>query len=123
MDNPVINLVCPNCYTEIETIIWAKIDAATDEKAKNRILAGTLFDHICPSCQESFYLDYPVMYYDDKKKIIIYYENDYSLLSEAKSIFEKIKKIRINNECPYEDYQFYIVKTSKELRKKVMTEK
>ena len=121
MKNPEINLICSECQCEFKTILWANINAATDTEAKEKILKGILFEQICPNCNSSFYLGYPVIYFDEQKKIIIYYENVPTELTEAKIVIEKIKNIKKDNTYPYKDYKFYIVKTPKELRKKVMS--
>ena len=90
-------LHCPQCASKNHIHVYKSINAQEDEKLRNKILSGQLFDFYCPYCEYRARLYYPCLYNDVKGKFMVYFIPgiDKGLVSDRniESEFENMPKI------------------------------
>ncbi len=68
MKERMIPITCPHCGHVFEikrdTVLIADIDKVAEERLEN----GSYFMHQCQKCKNMFYLYYPFLYHDTKRK-------------------------------------------------------
>lgn len=67
-----VKITCPKCKKECDYLIWESINIQLDPEMKERILNGEAFLFKCPDCGNEVYVNYPVLYHDMEKKMMIY---------------------------------------------------
>ena len=52
-------VTCPSCHHEGDFELWDSINTALDPEMKEKVLNKSIFLYTCPSCGETFRLNYP----------------------------------------------------------------
>lgn len=65
-------VVCPMCGELAKAEVYTSVNATVNRPLRERVLSGSLFDWICPSCGYSARLNYPVLYNDMKNRFMVY---------------------------------------------------
>lgn len=68
MKERMISVTCPHCGHVFEIKRDTVVIAQMDSVAKKRLNDGSYFMHQCQHCKNMFYLYYPFLYRDPKKK-------------------------------------------------------
>ena len=68
MKERMIPITCPHCGHVFEIKRDTVVIAQMDSVAKKRLNDGSYFMHQCQKCKNMFYLYYPFLYRDPKKK-------------------------------------------------------
>ena len=68
MKERMIPVTCPHCGHVFEIKRDTVVIAQMDTVAKKRLDDGSYFMHQCQNCKQMFYLYYPFLYRDPKKK-------------------------------------------------------
>ena len=79
MKERMIPITCPHCGHVFEIKRDTVVIAQMDSVARKRLNDGSYFMHQCQHCKSMFYLYYPFLYRDPKKKFNL-------VLTEQKSI-------------------------------------
>ncbi|MEE1115115.1 MAG: CpXC domain-containing protein [Eubacterium sp.] len=110
---------CPECGTESDALILDKINTAVDPSMKEMVRTGDAFLFNCPNCGKKFHLEYPFMYHDPDRKVIIYYvisDEDYK---DASRTIGRIQSGAVEgDEEDFEGYTFRIVRNRHEFLEK-----
>ena len=56
-------VTCPSCHHEGDFELWDSINTALDPEMKEKVLNKSIFLYTCPSCGETFRLNYPTLYF------------------------------------------------------------
>ena len=64
---------CPNCGTELKTIIWSSLNVLLDREAKNDLLAGRINCIQCTNCDFEAFIPVPFLYHDQENKFCVQY--------------------------------------------------
>lgn len=112
---------CPKCGAEQEIKIWESINVNLDIDVKERILINDFFNHKCKSCSEIFVLNYPCLYNDSEKKVMIYLlpafnRNNEKDISALNNITEELDLNMTRN------YKLRVVTTINSLMEKILIE-
>ena len=51
-------VTCPSCHHEGDFELWDSINTALDPEMKEKVLNQSIFLYTCPSCGETFRLNY-----------------------------------------------------------------
>ena len=105
---------CPSCKAENEVNIWDSINVTLDPEIKPELLNGKIFKYNCIKCNFEFKLEYPFLYHDMDKKIMIWYSKEQGIMPKIEKlidgsypgrlrrVYEKsrlIEKINIIDDC------------------------
>lgn len=97
-------VLCPECKLMSRQIIYPTINSKDFIEQKNALLDGSLFMWQCPHCKSVSNLQYPFLYHDQDKQLLIYYSpnSHYSNISEGKlnkeyEILNNITKRLVSN--------------------------
>ena len=77
-------VTCPSCHHEGDFELWASINTALDPEMKEKVLNKSIFLYTCPSCGETFRLNYPTLYHQMEDLIMIYLVSE----SEVEKTYE-----------------------------------
>ena len=55
-------VTCPSCHHEGDFELWDSINTALDPEMKEKVLTQSIFLYTCPSCGETFRLNYQVLF-------------------------------------------------------------
>ena len=65
-------VTCPSCHHEGDFELWDSINTALDPEMKEKVLNQSIFLYTCPSCGETFRLNYSTLYYQMEDLVMIY---------------------------------------------------
>ena len=77
-------VTCPSCHHEGDFELWDSINTALNPEMKEKVLNQSIFLYTCPSCGETFRLNYPTLYHQMEDLIMIYLVSE----SEAEKTYE-----------------------------------
>ena len=77
-------VTCPSCHHEGDFELWDSINTALDPEMKEKVLNQSIFLYTCPSCGETFRLNYPTLYHQMEDLVMIYLVPE----SEVKKTYE-----------------------------------
>ena len=77
-------VTCPSCHHEGDFELWDSINTALDPEMKEKVLNKSIFLYTCPSCGETFRLNYPTLYHQMEDLIMIYLVSE----SEVEKTYE-----------------------------------
>ncbi len=106
-----VHFPCPNCHATMDVTVWDSVNTGLMPDLPKRIISGEFFDHVCPTCGSVCHMEYPLLYHDMEKNImiwVVYQDEDYH---------DRVQEIR--NADLAEGYLSRIVHTVDELREKV----
>ena len=64
-------VVCPMCGELSKAEIYTSVNPTIQKGIRGRVLDGELFSWICPSCNHSARLTYPILYNDMKNRFMV----------------------------------------------------
>lgn len=106
-----VHFPCPKCNTTMDATVWDSVNTGLMQDLPKRIISGEFFDHVCPTCGFVCHMEYPLLYHDMEKNImiwVVYKDEDYH---------DRVQEIR--NADLAKGYLSRIVHTVDELREKV----
>lgn len=112
----VQQLTCPHCKQSTEVTFWSSVNVTLEPQLKEKLLAGELFAQKCPNCGEVARLDYPMLYHDMEKKLLIFYVRDDKGRADAIEVFNNDKNMLASPE----EYEKRIVGSINQLREKIL---
>ena len=65
-------VTCPSCHHEEDFELWDSINTALDPEMKEKVLNQSIFLYTCPSCGETFRLNYSTLYHQMEDLVMIY---------------------------------------------------
>ena len=77
-------VTCPSCHHEGDFELWDSINTALDPEMKEKVLNQSIFLYTCPSCGETFCLNYSTLYHQMEDLVMIYLVPE----SEVKKTYE-----------------------------------
>ena len=77
-------VTCPSCHHERDFELWDSINTALDPEMKEKVLNQSIFLYTCPSCGETFRLNYSTLYHQMEDLVMIYLVPE----SEVKKTYE-----------------------------------
>ena len=92
-----LQLKCSKCGEEFSINTYETVNITTDPELKKRVLTKDIFKVNCPKCGELHRINYPVIYADEEKKILVNLVTKQSKLDDLKDL-ENIKKINYLSE-------------------------
>lgn len=117
-----VKITCPKCKKESDFLIWESINILLDPEMKERILNGEAFLFKCPDCGNEVYVNYPVLYHDMEKKMMIYLlpDDEKEIKSAAKFMSEmNSKNAELDLSFLADGYSNRIVTSLRELQEKI----
>jgi len=113
---------CPFCGQDVPYVMWQSLNTVLDPEAKKQLLEGSLFTAICPKCNETHNIVYPILYHDMENSVMIQLAPDeqceidfidFIESAEEKPGFNFIADMKKN-------YTYRIVSDISELREKAL---
>lgn len=88
MKERMIPITCPHCGHVFEIKRGTVVIAQMDSVARKRLNDGSYFMHQCQKCKSMFYLYYPFLYRDPKKKfnLVLTQQKNIDNLSEDERV-------------------------------------
>lgn len=111
-----VKVKCPKCGSEIDASVWDSVNVDLDHAEKTKVLNGTFFQVTCQNCNYVSNLDYPCLYHDMAKRIMVQYVSNEN---EAKKCMEMYEDIQREFDAGLDAYQIRIVLRQRELLEKV----
>ena len=65
-------VTCPSCHHEGDFELWDSINTALNPEMKEKVLNQSIFLYTCPSCGETFCLNYSTLYHQMEDLVMIY---------------------------------------------------
>lgn len=83
-----IDVTCQACGHVSPHDYQGVVEAATQPEMVDKLLEGTLFDHVCPQCGAVFGVAAPVLFRDDDRRLMINLAPDLADTAEVEQLFE-----------------------------------
>lgn len=107
---------CSVCGKHNDIVEWESLNAQLDPEEKEMLLQGNLFEYTCENCNSINKLNYPFIYHDMKRKIMIYYiTSDQDRLR----VEEFIKVFKTSDQYLSKNYKYRIVTSHEQLLEKI----
>ena len=87
-------VTCPSCHHEGDFELWDSINTALDPEMKEKVLNKSIFLYTCPSCGETFRLNYPTLYHQMEDLVMIYLVPESEIEKTYEIFYKKIQKIQ-----------------------------
>lgn len=104
---------CPICGKETKALVWESLNIEFNPELKEKLLDGSLFQVKCNHCGRFVYVEYPLLYHDMEKKIMIHCDPALRDNALADSFAKGLAESYIR------DYKQRFVLNSRELAEKV----
>ena len=108
-------VTCPSCHHEGDFELWDSINTALDPEMKEKVLNQSIFLYTCPSCGETFRLNYSTLYYQMEDLVMIYLVSE----SEVKKTYEIFYEKNALADYRTEKYLYRIVTSANQLVEKI----
>ena len=110
-------VTCPSCHHEGDFELWDSINTALDPEMKEKVLNQSIFLYTCPSCGETFRLNYSTLYHQMEDLVMIYLVPE----SEVKKTYEIFYEKNALADYRYrtEKYLYRIVTSANQLVEKI----
>lgn len=59
-----IGVTCPACNNEGAYRIWDSVNVDLSPNMKPKVMDGSLFEWVCPTCKKKYTIPYPFLYHD-----------------------------------------------------------
>lgn len=69
----VEKIICPNCKTESDFLLWDSINTCLDPEMKEKVRNGEVFKWKCPTCGNEAMVEYATLYHQMEDRVMIYY--------------------------------------------------
>lgn len=109
-----IKLKCSKCGEEFDFPIYETINVTENPELKKNIISKEIFKAYCPKCGEIHRINYPVIYADEQKKILVNLVTKESKLDDLKDLVN-IKKTNYLS-----DYRCRLVVDMHEMIEKIL---
>jgi len=110
-----ITAICPQCGKEIGVSAPESINMSVNPQDGQKLIDGTLFEAAC-SCGAKISIDFPVLYHDPEKRIMIYYVKP-EAVARTEAMFSAL---RMNPDFGQKGYQLRVATDQETLREKAM---
>lgn len=111
-------VTCPECNKTQKVKVWDSINVNLDPEQKENIMSGKLFEFTCDECGFTTRVQYPCLYHDMDKSLMIYCIPNFS--ADTKSLDKMLNRLKIDSpEHSMENYKFRIVKDTNKLLEKI----
>lgn len=87
----VIQVKCEKCQETFDFEIYETLNVSTNPELKKEIISKEVFKVHCPKCGELHRINYPMIYADEEKKVLVNLVNRQSKLDDLKDL-DNIKK-------------------------------
>ena len=108
-------VTCPSCHHEGDFELWDSINTALDPEMKEKVLNQSIFLYTCPSCGETFRLNYSTLYHQMEDLVMIYLVPE----SEVKKTYEIFYEKNALADYRTEKYLYRIVTSANQLVEKI----
>ena len=81
-----VQIVCDKCNTVYTTNIYETIHVTNNAELKKKVISKDIFKCTCPSCNEIKRINYPTLYADEDKKILIHLVTKESKIGDLKDL-------------------------------------
>ena len=108
-------VTCPSCHHEGDFELWDSINTALDPEMKEKVLNQSIFLYTCPSCGETFRLNYSTLYHQMEDLVMIYLVPE----SEVKKTYEIFYEKNALADFHTEKYLNRIVTSANQLVEKI----
>lgn len=102
-------VTCPSCHHEGDFELWDSINTALEPEMKEKVLNQSIFLYTCPSCGETFRLNYSTLYHQMEDLVMIYLVPE----SEVKKTYEIFYEKNVLADYRTEKYLYRIIQLSK----------
>ena len=87
-------VTCPSCHHEGDFELWDSINTALDPEMKEKVLNQSIFLYTCPSCGETFRLNYSTLYHQMEDLVMIYLVPESEVKKTYEIFYEKNHDLR-----------------------------
>jgi len=108
-------VTCPSCHHEGDFELWDSINTALDPEMKEKVLNQSIFLYTCPSCGETFRLNYSTLYHQMEDLVMIYLVPE----SEVEKTYEMFYGENALADYRTEKYLYRIVTSANQLVEKI----
>lgn len=109
---------CPNCGKETPFVLWVMLNTKENPEEAKQLAAGSLASFTCPHCGYHTPLNYPCLYMDPDRNLMIYNIcDDDEMREQAIQTFDTLQK----ENDPISNATFRIVDSTAQLSDKVTT--
>ena len=108
-------VTCPSCHHEGDFEVWDSINTVLDPAMKEKVLNQSIFLYTCPSCGETFRLNYSTLYHQMEDLVMIYLVPE----SEVKKTYEIFYEKNALADYRTEKYLYRIVTSANQLVEKI----
>ncbi len=111
-------VTCPKCNKIQKVKVWDSINVNLDTEQKENIMSGKLFQFICDECGFTTRVEYPCLYHDMDKNLMIYCIPNFS--GDTKILDKMLNKLKSDSlENSIKNYEFRVVKDTNKLAEKI----
>lgn len=111
-------VTCPKCNKIQKVKVWDSINVNLDTEQKENIMSGKLFQFICDECGFTTRVEYPCLYHDMDKNLVIYCIPNFS--GDTKILDKMLNKLKSDSlENSMKNYEFRVVKDTNKLAEKI----
>lgn len=111
-------VTCPKCNKIQKVKVWDSINVNLDAEQKENIMSGKLFQFICDECGFTTRVEYPCLYHDMDKNLMIYCIPNFS--GDTKILDKMLNKLKSDSlENSMKNYEFRVVKDTNKLAEKI----
>lgn len=108
-------VTCPSCHHEGDFEVWDSINTVLDPEMKEKVLNQSIFLYTCPSCGETFRLNYSTLYHQMEDLVMIYLVPE----SEVEKTYEMFYGENALADYRTEKYLYRIVTSANQLVEKI----
>ena len=111
-------VTCTKCNKIQKVKVWDSINVNLDAEQKENIMSGKLFQFICDECGFTTRVEYPCLYHDMDKNLMIYCIPNFS--GDTKILDKMLNKLKSDSlENSMKNYEFRVVKDTNKLAEKI----
>lgn len=86
-DIDTVEITCPQCGTSFDFDAWTLVNAQQNPEAVSKIIDGSLFEFVCPSCGYDAHLAQPCLYVDPVNRVCVYSVLSEDMATQAEAMF------------------------------------
>ncbi len=111
-------VTCPKCNKTQKVKVWDSVNVNLDPEQKENIMSGKLFQFTCDECGFTTRVQYPCLYHDMDKNLMIYCIPNFS--GDTKVLDKMLNKLKSTSpENSMENYKFRVVRDTNKLVEKI----
>lgn len=85
-----VNIRCPGCGVDCAHDAWTLVNARLNPELAERLMNGTLFEFVCPSCGYTASIAHPCLYLDPMHKACIYLVANDAMAQGVVGMFDEL---------------------------------